>query len=165
MTDVVDKQTRSRMMSGIRGKNTRPELLIRRGLFAAGFRYRLHCKSLPSRPDIVIHKHRVLILVHGCFWHGHEGCRYFKLPAENAAFWKAKLLANRKRDRTSIAQLKSLKWRVAVVWECAVRKDVTAVVRRLDRFIRGQVPYLEIASSAALGQCHSPDLTKRRSGS
>ena len=145
MVDVVDKQTRSRMMSGIRGKNTRPELLIRRGLFAAGFRYRLHCKSLPGKPDIVIKKHRVAILVHGCFWHAHEGCRYFRPPAQNAVFWREKLLANRSRDESDFAALRNLKWRVAVVWECAVRKNSSAALHRLERFVLGRAGCLEIS--------------------
>ena len=119
MADVVDPATRSRMMSGIRGKNTRPELLIRKALHARGFRYRLHC-DLPGKPDICLPKHRAVIFVHGCFWHGH-GCHLFKWPATRPEFWRAKIGRNREVDRAAESRLSDGRWRVAVIWECALK--------------------------------------------
>jgi DNA mismatch endonuclease (patch repair protein) len=120
MTDVVDKATRSRMMSGVRGKNTRPEILLRRGLHALGFRFRLHARDIPGKPDIVFPKYRALIIVHGCFWHGHD-CRYFKLPATNTDFWKTKIDGNRERDKRILRRQRQDGWRCLLVWECAIR--------------------------------------------
>lgn len=111
------------MMSGIRGKDTRPELLIRRILFASGFRFRLHRRDLPGMPDIVLPKYRAAIFVHGCFWHMHEGCRYAKLPSSNEQFWHEKLGSNRERDRKNINLLMEAGWRVLVVWECMTRVE------------------------------------------
>jgi DNA mismatch endonuclease (patch repair protein) len=119
--DIVSPETRSRMMSGIRAKNTTPEVVVRRLLHDAGFRFRLHRKDLPGRPDIVLAKYRSIIYVHGCFWHMHEGCRYFKIPSSRVEFWTEKLLSNRERDRLNIAAAIALGWRVMVVWECATR--------------------------------------------
>jgi len=123
VTDVVDAATRSRMMSGIGGKNTKPELLVRKALFAAGFRFRLHRKDLPGRPDVVLPSRRVVVFVHGCFWHAHQGCRYAKIPATRREFWEAKLAANVERDRRAREALLSAGWRVLVVWECATRSS------------------------------------------
>jgi len=121
MTDVVSKQTRSRMMSGIRGKDTKPEMKIRRLLHAQGFRYRLHRKDLPGKPDIVLPKYKAAIFVNGCFWHGHE-CSLFKWPASNAEFWKQKIEANKSRDAMAIAALGKSGWRCLTVWECVSRR-------------------------------------------
>lgn len=120
MVDVVDRATRSRMMSGIRAKNTHPELFIRQGLHARGFRYRLHVKNIPGKPDMVFPKYNALIEVHGCFWHGH-GCRYCKHPATNAGFWLQKITENQIRDRKNLGKQLEAGWRCLVVWECAVR--------------------------------------------
>lgn len=122
MTDVVDAATRSRMMAGIRGKNTRPELFLRKNLHAMGFRYRLGGKGLPGKPDIVFPKLRVVIFVHGCFWHMHE-CKYFKLPATNSQFWLEKLEGNVQRDRRVVDELRSKGWTVLTVWECEFRES------------------------------------------
>ncbi|MBR8225433.1 very short patch repair endonuclease [Burkholderia ambifaria] len=119
--DIVSKPTRSRMMAGIRSKNTQPEMVVRRSLHAAGFRFRLHRRDLPGSPDLVLPKHRAVILVHGCFWHLHEGCRFATTPASNSEFWREKLTRNRERDLRQLEALKSLGWRVLVVWECATR--------------------------------------------
>ena len=119
MADVVDPATRSRMMSGIRGKNTKPELLIRKALHARGFRYRLHC-DLPGKPDICLPKHRAVIFVHGCFWHGH-GCHLFKWPSTRPEFWRAKIGRNREVDQAAESLLSDDRWRVAVIWECALK--------------------------------------------
>ena len=122
MTDVVDAATRSRMMAGIRGKNTRPELFLRKNLHAMGFRYRLGGKGLPGKPDIVFPKLRVVIFVHGCFWHMHE-CKYFKLPTTNSQFWLEKLEGNVQRDRRVVDELRSKGWTVLTVWECEFRES------------------------------------------
>nr|WP_295983180.1 very short patch repair endonuclease [uncultured Agrobacterium sp.] len=122
MMDIVDKQTRSRMMAGIRGKDTKPELALRRALHARGFRYRLHAKHVPGRPDLVFPKHHAVVLVHGCFWHRHNGCRYTSTPSTRPEFWQAKFEANVARDATVRAALLESGWRVATVWECALRK-------------------------------------------
>jgi len=119
LADVVDPATRSRMMSGIRGKNTKPELMIRKALHARGFRYRLHC-DLPGKPDICLPRYRAVIFVHGCFWHGH-GCHLFKWPKTRPEFWRAKLGRNCEVDRVAEDRLGSLGWRVAIVWECALK--------------------------------------------
>lgn len=121
MTDIVDPATRSRMMSGIGGRNTKPEIVVRKALFAAGFRFRLHRKDLPGCPDIVLPGRRIAVFVHGCFWHAHPGCRYAKLPASRRELWETKLAANVERDRRAIDALLSADWRVLVVWECATR--------------------------------------------
>lgn len=119
MADVVDPATRSRMMSGIRGKNTKPELMIRKALHARGFRYRLHC-DLPGKPDICLPKHRAVIFVHGCFWHGHD-CHLFKWPKTRPDFWKKKIARNRQVDLEAEARLLGGGWRVGTVWECAIK--------------------------------------------
>ena len=123
MTDVVDSRTRSRMMANIRGKDTRPELMLRRYLHSKGFRYRLHPKALPGRPDIVLSKHRAAIFVHGCFWHRHRACRYATTPSTRKEFWQQKFDANVKRDARKWNELRQLGWRVATVWECGLRKN------------------------------------------
>lgn len=120
MADVVDPQTRSRMMAGIGARNTSPELLVRSLLHRAGYRFRLHVASLPGKPDIVLPKYKAVLLVNGCFWHAH-GCPLFKLPASRREFWKLKLDANKARDRNNIVDLQALGWRVLVVWECALK--------------------------------------------
>jgi DNA mismatch endonuclease (patch repair protein) len=118
MPDIVDKATRSRMMSGIRGKDTKPELEVRRFLHRLGFRYRLHDKRLPGRPDIVLPKYRTVVFVHGCFWHQHPGCKYATTPDSNADFWHDKLAGNTRRDSRHISELNALGWRSITVWEC-----------------------------------------------
>jgi DNA mismatch endonuclease (patch repair protein) len=122
MVDVVDQATRSRMMAGIRGKNTRPEMLVRHFLHSHGFRYRLHAASLPGRPDIVLPKWRTAIFVHGCFWHRHRGCRLTTIPASNAERWQEKFDENITRDRRDTSALVSAAWTVIVLWECGLRE-------------------------------------------
>lgn len=126
MVDVVSLADRSRMMAGIQGKNTRPELIVRRTLFASGYRFRLHRRDLPGAPDIVMPGRKIAIFVHGCFWHMHQGCRFSKMPATRPEFWKAKLEANVERDRGAVEKLQTLGWRVLCVWECATRQADTA---------------------------------------
>lgn len=143
MTDIVDRATRSRMMSGIRGKDTQPEMVVRRALYARGLRFRLHDRSLPGRPDIVIKKHRVAIFVNGCFWHGHQGCRYFRLPATNPEFWDGKIAGNRARDARKVHALREAGWRVAVVWECAIRQGRPELIADLAKFITSEAPEVD----------------------
>ncbi|WP_064701333.1 very short patch repair endonuclease [Halomonas caseinilytica] len=119
--DIVDAKTRSRMMSAIRGKNTSPELAVRRYLHARGFRYRLHRRDLPGNPDLVLPKYRLVIFVHGCFWHRHEGCFYATSPATRKDFWRRKLDGNVERDRRQQAELIEASWRVLVIWECGLK--------------------------------------------
>lgn len=121
MIDIVDKKKRSEMMSVIRSKNTVPEILVRKYLFGLGFRYRLHYKRLIGKPDIVLPKYRVVILVHGCFWHRHENCKLSYVPKSNVEFWKSKFEKNKQRDNLQINSLISAGWRVIVIWECGLR--------------------------------------------
>nr|WP_256597455.1 very short patch repair endonuclease [Pseudomonas sp. 31-12] len=116
----MDVATRSRMMSGIQGQNTKPEIIIRQALHARGFRFRLHVKSLPGKPDLVLPKHKTVVFVHGCFWHGHA-CRYYKIPKTRSDFWLEKIGKNQARDRLQVTSLRDSGWRVLIIWECAVR--------------------------------------------
>jgi len=120
MTDVVSSEKRSQMMSGIRSKDTQPEMIVRRALHARGFRYRLHVKDLPGKPDLVFPRYKSVVLVHGCFWHGHD-CHLFKVPGTRTEFWLGKIGRNRERDGEVKAALTSLGWRVLEVWECELR--------------------------------------------
>ena len=128
MADIVNTATRSRMMSGIRGKNTKPEMVVRRFLHACGLRFRLHVRRLPGSPDMVFPRWRTIVNVHGCFWHQHPGCRFAYMPASNRSFWKSKLSGNAKRDERNEAELRRLGWRVFTVWECEV-----AIEKRLNK--------------------------------
>lgn len=118
--DTVDSATRSRMMSGIRGSNTKIEMLVRSALHARGLRYRLHSRKLPGRPDMAFTGARAAVFMNGCFWHGHD-CPLFRLPGTNTEFWRSKIEGNRARDLRSLAALHAQGWRTAVVWECAMR--------------------------------------------
>lgn len=143
--DVVDHSTRSRMMSGIRRSNTRPEILVRKLLHAAGLRFRLHRRDLPGRPDLVLPRYEVAIFVHGCFWHAHVGCRFAKTPSSNTDFWIKKLSANRARDERDVYMLRQQGWRVALVWECATRVlEPKSLQRVMVRFIKGRSAYTEV---------------------
>lgn len=147
MADVVDKATRSRMMAGIRNKDTGIELSIRKALFAKGFRYRLNQKSLPGKPDMVFPRYQAILFVHGCFWHGHD-CMLFRPPATNREFWQTKIEGNRTRDTRNYEALAKLGWRVAIVWECALRTKgedaLGKVANRLYRWLRGRKKLIEI---------------------
>ncbi|RNL68643.1 DNA mismatch endonuclease Vsr [Sinomicrobium pectinilyticum] len=123
MADVHDKKTRSYNMSRIQGKNTKPETIVRKHLFSKGFRYRLHVKDMPGKPDLVLPKYKTVIFVHGCFWHGHEGCRYFVIPKTRTEWWLNKINGNRERDKENIARLKDNGWQVLTVFECQLKKD------------------------------------------
>jgi len=131
MADIMSSSARGRLMSRIRGKDTMPELRVRRYLHSRGLRFRLHVKDLPGKPDLVFPRYRTVLFVHGCFWHQHPGCRYAVMPATNAEFWKSKLEGNVLRDHRHAAALESLGWRVLVVWECEVSDS-----DRLERLVR-----------------------------
>jgi DNA mismatch endonuclease (patch repair protein) len=111
-------------MSAIRAKNTKPELLVRRYLFSRGFRYRLNDPRLPGHPDLVLRKYRTVVFVNGCFWHGHEGCKYFRLPQTNTEFWQAKIARNAERDKAEKRALAALGWHCITVWECQLKPKV-----------------------------------------
>src|SRR5262249_33612089 len=119
MADIVDRKTRSRMMSGIRGADTKPELAVRRYLHAKGLRFTLHAAHLPGRPDIVLPKYRSAVFVHGCFWHRHAGCRFAYGPRSRQAFWREKFRGNVERDKRDRVRLEAKGWRVHIIWECA----------------------------------------------
>ncbi|NVZ36143.1 DNA mismatch endonuclease Vsr [Pseudomonas sp. A4002] len=121
MIDIVDGVTRSRMMAGILGRNTKPELIVRRYLHACGYRYRLHRKDLPGKPDLVFSKYKLVIFVHGCFWHRHANCVYATSPGSRRDFWEEKLNGNVSRDQKQISLLNAKGWRVVVVWECGLK--------------------------------------------
>jgi DNA mismatch endonuclease, patch repair protein len=122
MADVHSPATRSYNMSRIKGKNTKPEMIVRRYLFANGFRYRLHVKELPGKPDLVLKRYRTVIFVHGCFWHGHEGCPYFVIPKTRTEWWTGKLNKNRENDEKARNQLIAQGWKVVLIWECELKR-------------------------------------------
>lgn len=128
--DIVTAETRSRIMSGIRGKDTIPELLIRSALHREGFRFRLHRKDLPGRPDLVFPRLDAVLFVHGCFWHGH-GCSMFKWPSTRQEFWRRKIEGNAARDRNLSSALQDMGWRIATVWECALKGSVRLPLRKV----------------------------------
>lgn len=132
--DVFDRETRSRVMSRVKQKDTRPELVVRKLLHAMGFRYRLHVKELPGKPDIVLPKYRSAIFVHGCFWHGHT-CPRGRLPVTNVEFWREKIGGNVSRDAKQLLELENLGYRTEVVWECET-KNVSELAVRLTKFLR-----------------------------
>jgi DNA mismatch endonuclease, patch repair protein len=134
LADIVSTEVRRRMMSGIRGKNTKPELVLRKLLHSQGFRFILHAK-LAGRPDLVLPKWNAVIFVHGCFWHRHE-CRIFKWPSTRPAFWREKLNGNAKRDKENVARLLGAGWRVGIVWECSLRNAPLKSSLKVAKWIR-----------------------------
>lgn len=163
--DKLTHEQRHRCMSAIRSKDTRPELIVRHYLFSRGFRYRLNHPRLPGRPDIVMRKYRTVVFVNGCFWHGHDNCRYFVLPKTNTEFWKAKIERNRARDIEEQRKLASMGWHCITVWECqlkpAVRKQtLVSLVYTLnsiylkDRAVKRYVLPKEETSMAAEPENH-----------
>lgn len=137
MADVHSKKTRSYNMSQIKSKNTKPEIMVRKYLFSKGFRYRLHQKALPGKPDLVLPKYKTVIFIHGCFWHGHEGCRYAVIPKTRTEWWKNKIYQTKVKDCENIAALQTLDWKVLEVWECDLKKDKReATLARLSEMIK-----------------------------
>ena len=145
--DIVDKRTRSRMMAGIRGKNTKPELMIRKALFREGFRYRLHVRNLPGKPDLVLPRYNTIVFVHGCFWHRHN-CHLFKWPKTRKLFWREKLTRNKKVDKLNYKKLKEEGWHILTVWECALkgktRQPFEKVIARIMRWLVHGIKDIEI---------------------
>jgi len=131
MTDVHSKETRSYNMSRIRSKDTKPELLVRKFLHAQGFRYKLHVKDLPGKPDIVLPKYKTVIFVHGCFWHGHDGCKYFVVPKTRTEWWMAKINGNVAKDQSAKQLLVSKGWKVIDIWECSLKRTT------IDQTLKG----------------------------
>ncbi len=150
MADIVSPEVRSRMMAGIRGKDTKPELIVRRALHARGLRYRLHARDLPGKPDLVFPKFRAVILVHGCFWHGHE-CHLFRWPGSRVEFWQAKISKNRYNDLINTQKLAEAGWRRAIVWECALkgkrRIPVDTVADQLEDWLHSGLHGIEIVAA------------------
>ena len=136
MPDVMSAEKRSALMARIGPKNTEPELSVRSQLWHLGFRFRLHGANLPGKPDIILTRWKAVIFVHGCFWHRHQGCALFKLPATRAEFWDSKLRRNRDRDAATYRSLGELGWRIAVVWECALRAADADVGKPLGRWLK-----------------------------
>ena len=147
MSEFAKKSVRSRMTANIMPRDTGPELLIRKGLFSRGYRFRLHCSNLPGKPDIVLKKYTATIFVHGCFWHGHQ-CHLFKWPKTRAEFWKKKILGNMDRDRDRLEKLAWEGWRSLVVWECGLKGKFRLVpdelLDRVESFLVGKASFHEI---------------------
>ena len=132
--DKISPEKRSRNMARVKGKNTKPEMLVRSLLHKMGYRFRLHVKKLSGNPDIVLPRYKAVIFVHGCFWHGHEGCKRATMPATGTEFWHAKITSNKQRDKRNIAALKNSGYRCLTIWQCEV-KDIEALKQRLAAFL------------------------------
>jgi DNA mismatch endonuclease (patch repair protein) len=149
--DIVTSEKRSKMMSGIRSRNTKPEMLIRKGLFHLGYRYRINDKKVFGKPDMVLKKHNAAVFIHGCFWHGHIGCGNFKMPSTNKQFWEDKIDTNRKRDAKVLNRLRAEGWRICIIWECSVRGKeqlllIDKTIETVSRWLLSDAVWLEIAS-------------------
>lgn len=148
LADIVSKQKRSEMMAGIRDKNTKPEIFVRRLLHRAGFRFRLHSTKLPGRPDLVLSKWQTAIFVHGCFWHGHDNCPLFRLPKSREEFWTSKIKANQARDQKLRLQYNELNWRMLEVWECSIKGRTRLIAADFEEQLLSKImsthPYEEI---------------------
>lgn len=149
-------------MAGIRGKDTKPELILRRALHTRGFRYRLHAHDLPGRPDLVLPRYKAAIFIHGCFWHRHEGCRYASTPSTRTDFWQAKFTANIERDKRVRDSLFVRGWRVAVVWECALRRsdDVDLTANMIARWLPGEATDITIGEMDVRELCQRSALSR-----
>lgn len=150
--DTLTPIERSAVMSKIRGKNTKPEILLRKALFAKGFRYRLY-GSLPGKPDIILRKYKTVIFVNGCFWHGHEGCKYATIPKSNTAFWYNKIQTNQRRDLLHKLQLEAEGWNVLTVWECEIvhTRDLTPLIEQISENL-----YAQLQSKRKVHNYHYP---------
>ena len=132
MADIISKAKRSHVMAQVRSKNTRPEIITRRAIHAAGFRFRLHQKSLPGSPDIVLSRYKTVVFVNGCFWHWH-GCKASRMPSTNRPYWESKINRNVERDRTTYVALEAEGWSIRTVWECELSREVGELVRHLEQ--------------------------------
>lgn len=149
MTDIVSTAKRSELMAGIKSKNTKPELVVRKALHARGYRFRLHGTDISGKPDVIMKKYRTVIFVHGCFWHGHTGCKLFRVPKSRTEFWLNKIKTNIDRDCRQMTELTEEGWKVLVIWECAIRNKkndaIALVLERVENFLSDQnSQYLEI---------------------
>ena len=158
MTDIVDRKTRSRMMSGIKGKNTRSEILVRKALYALGYRYRIYDKTLPGKPDLVLRKYNAVIFIHGCFWHGHN-CPLFKWPKTRGDFWKEKIEKNRANDIKVRKMLLGKGWRVLEIWECSLkgRTSLTLgeIIAKVSVWLNGDLRFEEIRGGMENPRSHA----------
>ncbi len=149
MADRISQEARSRNMAAIRGKDTKPEMAVRKSLHRKGFRYRLHVKDLPGKPDIVLPKYRTVVFIHGCFWHRHKGCKNAVMPKTNTVFWQKKLNGNVERDQKNQKMLQRMGWRIIVVWECAVKgnnaRETELIVDRIVKWLPGNGKRLVIS--------------------
>jgi DNA mismatch endonuclease, patch repair protein len=134
--DIWTKEKRSKVMSRIRGKNTKPEMILRKALFKLGYRYRIHKKDLPGKPDIVFTKNKTVIFVHGCFWHFHKDCPEGRIPSTNSTFWKEKLEKNIAKDEKNYEVLRETGWNVIAIWECVVEKKLQDVLSSIEKQIK-----------------------------
>lgn len=141
MTDVMTPEERSRCMAAIKGKDTKPEIIVRKYLFSRGLRYRIHNRKLPGSPDIVLKKYKTVVFVDGCFWHGHEDCKYFRIPKSNVYFWKHKIAMNMSRDYANNVDLELAGWKVIRIWECEIKTKAKReeTLRKLYTRITGKI--------------------------
>lgn len=146
MTDIYSQGKRSDIMSKISGKETKPEILVRKYLFSKGFRFRKNVANLPGHPDIVLAKYKAAIFINGCFWHGHSGCKKSKLTTTRTVFWQKKIGRTIERDKEKISELSILGWRIAVVWECGIKNRtlIESAIKELDKWIKSNEERLEI---------------------
>lgn len=163
MTDVHSPEIRSKNMRAIRSKDTAPELLIRRALHSSGLRYSLHRKNLPGTPDLVFRQYRSVVFIHGCFWHGHKGCRYFRLPQSRSDFWREKISRNIANDAAAVAALVRTGWRVAVVWECALKQKKPDEIRELVGRIHNWITSADNTRSAEFSSACNTDINGLKS--
>ena len=161
MVDVLTTEQRRLNMSRVRGRDTKPEMIVRRGLHARGLRFRLHCKDLPGQPDLVFPKYRTAVFVHGCFWHAHD-CPMFKWPQTREEFWREKISKNLERDKRTISRLKDQGWRVLTVWECALkgpgRCPLDDVLQRCEDFMRDTTQEADVIGGTFAGCGYNPAL-------
>jgi DNA mismatch endonuclease (patch repair protein) len=143
MADVHEPHIRSYNMSQIRSKNTKPEMLVRKFLHANGFRFRLHVKDLPGKPDLVLPKFKTVIFVHGCFWHGHYNCRYYVIPKTRTEWWLNKINRNKDNDRKAIEKLKNSGWRIIEIWECQIKDNADEILHQCKMQINAYEPLSE----------------------
>lgn len=150
MSDIKSKEERSRNMSAIKSKNTKPEVYFRKLLFAKGYRYSLHSKNIPGHPDLWMKKYNVAIYIHGCFWHRHEGCKYAYIPKSRLEFWNDKFLRNQNRDKEVLGELSTRKIRCLIIWECTIKNmkkrngNESEVLSIVDGFLKSDTDYLEL---------------------
>jgi DNA mismatch endonuclease (patch repair protein) len=141
--DIWDKKKRSKVMSKIRSKNTKPEMAVRKALFAKGYRYRINYKKLPGKPDIAFPKYKTAIFVHGCFWHGHKDCKDSHIPKTNTDFWTKKINRNKERDRNNTIQILSMGWKVLTIWDCEIQQkgNIESLIQKIADLLLEPIPY------------------------